>query len=95
MLQGVTFACVNATKAAVGGAADKGDAGKPTESSSSADAAAKPKQNGDQGAAGGAKAEDAKLATFAFRVKERARLDEFRDAVDANKAGPKAAEAKE
>ena len=35
-------------------------------------------------------AEELKLATFAFRVKERARLDEFMEAVEAHKA--KAAE---
>ena len=94
MLQGVTFACVNASKAAVEGAADKGGASKATEGSSSADAAEEPKQDGKAGAGGGSKADEAKLATFAFRVKERARLDEFRDAVEANKAGSKAAEEK-
>lgn len=94
LLQGVTFACVNATKAAAEGAAEKGDASKATEGSSSADAAGEPKQDGEPGAGGAPKADEAQLATFAFRVKERARLDEFRDAVEANKAGSKAAEAK-
>ncbi|KAK9830926.1 hypothetical protein WJX81_006430 [Elliptochloris bilobata] len=91
--KGVTFACVNATKAA-DCAVDKGDAAKPAEGGA-AEAEAEEKKDGEADAVEEPKqAEEAKLATFAFRVKERARLDEFTEAVEANKAGPKAADAK-
>lgn len=86
--QGVTFACVNAAKPAEGGT-EKSDTPKPAESG--AETAEEPvKASGEPSAEPKQAAEELKLATFAFRVKERARLDEFMEAVEAHKT--KAAE---
>jgi len=90
--QGVTFACVNAAKPADAGAADKADPPRPAEAGDEArDAPKEPgaaKAGGEEGKEPkSVAADEPKLATFAFRVKERARLDEFIEAVEAHKAG--------
>ena len=92
-MQGVTFACVNAAKPADAGAADKADPPRPAEAGDEARDAPKEAGASKAGEEEGRPAVEPKLATFAFRVKERARLDEFIEAVEAHKAGgDKAAE---